>query len=84
MIARDVTKTTLVVVNEHTFGYIQPHSNSIGVLHTSILRGSPLSYWTPSIDPKGYNVRMATREDFDTYRMEPTQYERDSECEFVR
>jgi len=63
-----ITKTMLVVVDEHTLGYIFPQSFNVGILHTSVLKGSYLNAFSSHIDYRYHNVRLATEEDFNDYR----------------
>ena len=58
----------LVVVDEHTLGYITPGLNGIRVLHASILRGSPYCD-TSVIYEEGKKIRLASEQDFDDYRV---------------
>lgn len=75
----DPVSAKYVVLNEHTLGYLIPEMpNAMGILHASILRGSPhndLDGWTllvPSVD----TIRAATPEDFRLYRVHlPRDYE---------
>ena len=65
--------TKYVVLKEHTLGYLIPEwPNAIGILHASILRGSPYNdldgwiYFNPNVDA----IRAATPEDFKEYRVQ--------------
>ncbi|MEI6752363.1 MAG: hypothetical protein WCK78_04275 [Paludibacter sp.] len=64
-------RTKLVVVNENTLGYILPETpETLGVLHSSILRGAvfevhPEPKHIISLD----KVRLATEKDFENYRV---------------
>ena len=66
-------KIKLVVVNEHTLGYIQPElPNYVGVLHASILKGSPilgspLSSMESILINNSHVVRLASKKDFDDF-----------------
>jgi hypothetical protein len=76
-------KTKIVVLNEHTLGYIIPQlPNYVQILHSSILRGSPYGLYPDSIlIGSGDTIRLASSVDFDEYRvseigfMNPTKYE---------
>ncbi len=73
----------LVVIDEHTLGYINPERpDYAGVLHTSILRGSPFSYWASCIYIKNSKVRLASLKDFDDYRVSMVGYKKE-EYEFA-
>jgi hypothetical protein len=63
----------LVVAGEHSLGYITPEQpDQIFVLNSSILKGAPACY--PD-GPHSYQMpmkhRLATPEDFDTFRVSP-------------
>jgi hypothetical protein len=74
---RQFGKTKLVVFNEHTLGYIIPeNAKEVYVLHESILKGAtfrlnPVS----SLINKNDTVRLATKEDFNEYRVSFEGYE---------
>lgn len=63
---KEITK--LVVIDEHTLGYILPNSKEVGILHTSILKGSPFSP-SSTIYISNHNVRLASEKDFDDFRV---------------
>ena len=58
----------LVVIDEHTLGYIMIGQKDAFVLHTSILKGSYLNPFNPVV-LNGRDVRLATEEDFKDYRV---------------
>ena len=65
--------TKYVVLNEHTLCYLIPDvPNTIGILHASILRGSPYNNLDGSafFNPKVHAIRAATPEDFKEYRVQ--------------
>lgn len=76
-----MSKIKLVVVNEHTLGYIDPYMNEDGsrfnILHASILKGSTLRdgdlYFLSASD----DVRLASAKDFEEYRISFDGYKRD-------
>lgn len=79
-----MSKIKLVVLNEHTLGYIHPNGEPfMSVLHGSVLKGSPYGWMNGSICiPTGATVRLATTQDFDEYRVSskgftdnPNEYE---------
>lgn len=64
-------KIKLVVVGEHTLGFIFPNSNSMSILHESVLKGAA---WRTFADPLplpryGETMRLATEKDFDDFRV---------------
>lgn len=77
-------KTKLVVIDEHTLGYIEPGSDYAGVLHASVLRGSHLQ--TPvlikSNGVKYHKVRLASKKDFDDFRVSFDGYNNEDVYEF--
>lgn len=72
----------LVVINEHTLGYLIPNTDYAGVLHASILKGaataSPLSAMNP-IFLQGKNVRLASEQDFKDYNISFDGYKNNNE-----
>ncbi len=59
----------LVVIDEHTLGYIDPSEpNYAGILHTSVLKGSMLNKYN-SVILLNKTIRTATKKDFDEYRV---------------
>lgn len=74
-----MSKIKLVVLNEHTLGYIDPRMpDYVYVLHTSILRGSNLGMNQSNyLLSKRDNVRLASVEDFDVYRVVVDGYLKD-------
>ena len=57
----------LVVIDEHTLGYVNPGETYAHTLHSSVLRGSTLSLWG-TVHLGGRNVRLASEYDFKAYR----------------
>ena len=79
------TYIKLVVLNEHTLGYIFPQlPNYVQVLHASILKGAPFELW-PSRKHIGSQdtVRLASRKDFEAFNQNLEQYSSTGEYEFV-
>ena len=78
----------LVVIDEHTLGYLIPNSNYAGVLHASVLRGSPvsgspLSAMNP-IPVAFKKVRLASEKDFNDFRVSFEGYKKNkNEYEFA-
>ncbi len=69
-------KTKLVVINEQNLGYILPDSpDHAGLLRASVLKGSSFNEQTGSIYIKHLSVRLATKTDFDEYRVSFTGYD---------
>lgn len=62
------------VFKEHTLGYVYTGSygqKMLGVLHTSILKGSTYNYWIPSVwisQSDETELRKATEQDFEEFR----------------
>ena len=77
----DTEKIKLVVINEHTLGYLIPNSDYAGVLHTSILRGSTYNKRN-NVFVKGQNVRLASAKDFEDYRVSFKGFNNPKEFEF--
>lgn len=60
----------LVVVNEHTLGYIDPmFPRLLNILHASVLKGSPYSNLSGSIHLSHEKVRLASEKDFADFRV---------------
>lgn len=78
-----MSKIKLVVIDEHTLGYILPELPEYGqVLQGSILKGYPGNGWD-SLMLLHRKVRLATKQDFHDYRCAwSTAYESD-EYEFA-
>ena len=72
-------QTCFVVIDEHTFGYINPlQPNVVGILATSVIRGAlPYSQWDGwkfrPLNDRG--MRPATRADFDIFRCSTDGYD---------
>ena len=66
----------IVVLNEHTFGYILPElPTDVQVLHSSPLKGSPHGIWQLSIPIRsGDKLRLADSRDFKEYRVKEQGY----------
>jgi hypothetical protein len=79
-------KIKLVVIEEHTLGYINPNSRMANVLHASILRGSPiLGSPLSAMEPiliENKAVRLASTKDFDDYRVSMSGFENVEEYEY--
>lgn len=61
----------LIVVNEHTLGYVFPETpNFYSILHSSILKGAIFEL-NPSckLMNKNDKIRLATEKDFDDFRV---------------
>jgi len=59
-----------VVYQNHTLGVYHPETNSIDVLHSSVLKGAPINDYLP--EPKlgdWGEMRYATKEDFEDFRV---------------
>jgi hypothetical protein len=81
-IALTEEKIKLVVINEHTLGYMIPGHEMAGILRTSVLRGSFLNP-NHNVMTKGAKVRLASAQDFDDFGVvfkgyqNPEKYEYD-------
>lgn len=64
-------KIKLVVVDERILGYIIPEMpDTLGIFHSSILRGASFEYLPePKSLRPGNIVRLASKKDFDEYRV---------------
>lgn len=80
----------LVVVNEHTLGYIFPPSaykehsglTFVNILHASVLKGA-VQTSNPILIGSTHTVRLASEKDFDDFRVVFRGYENKNEYEFV-
>lgn len=63
-------KIKYVVKDEHTLGYMEEGSESMGVLHGSVLKGGH-DWKNGSVSTFGSKIRPATKEDFKEYRVSP-------------
>lgn len=64
------SKIQLVVMDEHTLGYIDPISpNYMGVFHGSVLKGSPYGGVHGPVFITGEKIRLATKKDFEDFRV---------------
>lgn len=84
-----MSKTKLVVINEHTLGFIFPESKYASVLHASVLRGSPiagsfLSANEPILLGSHHKVRLASPKDFDDYRVSMVGFTDEQEYEYQK
>ena len=62
-------KIKLVVVNEHTLGYIHPEMpNTVGVLQASVLKGATFQVHPEPFSTNGKKVRLASKQDFEDFR----------------
>lgn len=82
-----VQKIKLVVIDNHTLGCIDPNSDYATVLHTSILRGSNHGSASPitAISPmfiKGKEIRLASKQDFEEFRVSMNYFDNPNEYEF--
>jgi hypothetical protein len=74
------TKIKLVVLEENTLGYIDPIlPDYVGILHTSVLRGSTYNSLSGSIYLGSKKVRLASEKDFDDYRVSFEGYKKHSD-----
>jgi len=78
----ETEKTLLVVVEEHTLGFILPGRFNVCILHTSVLKGSYFNAFSSHIDYRYYTVRLATEQDFEEYRCVFNGYKNDDQYEY--
>jgi hypothetical protein len=75
--------TQYLVLDEHTLGYIDPRQPHVfGILHASVLRGSTfdrLAGFT-LVQPGIHNLRPATLEDFEAFRVSSAGHLSPSNC----
>jgi hypothetical protein len=64
-------KIKLIVMNEHTLGYILPETPKyISILHTSLLKGSTFNAQSgPIYIGSQDTIRLASDKDFEEYRV---------------
>lgn len=75
----------LVVLNEHTLGYILPEMPSVvHIIETSPLKGSPTSSKLTSCFPLGKldDVRLASKQDFQEFGVVFDGYEKSKDYEY--
>lgn len=78
-------KTKLVVLGEHTLGYIQPNSNYMGILHASGLRNSPYNILSaPVFITTQDKIRLASKKDFEDFNVSFEGYENEEEYEYAK
>lgn len=71
-------RTKLIVLNEHTLGYILPElPNTCQILHSSSFRGSTHVRNSSVPIAKTDKVRLASKHDFDAYKILFKGYEND-------
>jgi hypothetical protein len=67
-----MSEAKYLVGDEHTLLYTQEGTELLGILHGSVLRGSPHDWRDGSVMRSQFKVlRPATLEDFETYRCVP-------------
>jgi hypothetical protein len=75
----------IVVIAEHTLGYIYPETpNQASILSTSILKGSTFNPHVGAVPIGGLSVRPANLQDFEDYRVSSEGYVKDREYDFIR
>ena len=83
-----MSKIKLVVIEEHTLGFIFPESIYASVLHASVLRGSPISGSFLSANEPillgSKKVRLASEKDFDDYRVSFKGFDNELEYEYQK
>ena len=71
-------KIQLIVIDNHTLGYLIPNSTMAGILHTSVLKGSTLNQYD-NVETKEKNIRLASKKDFEDFRVSFEGYENSDE-----
>jgi hypothetical protein len=79
-------KTKVVVLNNHTLGFISPDvPNDVQILHSSILKGSPFGIHQDSAPIRANDtIRLATSFDFNDFRVSEVGWYSDTDCEYIR
>lgn len=78
-------KTTLIVIDEHTLATHKPNSLYANVLAASVLKGSPIADPLSAMEPiiiAGKTVRLASRQDFENFRVSFKGFDNSDEFEF--
>jgi hypothetical protein len=79
------TRIKLVVIDNHTLGFIFPGSRVASILHASVLRGATnYGLLAAPICHKGKEVRLATEKDFDDFRVVFGQFANEQEYEYQK
>ena len=77
----DEERVQIVVLEEHTLGYLIPSMGNLylDVLSASIAKGAPLHYGANGdfVSVENRNIRLATEEDFKTFRVQIKGYRRE-------
>ncbi len=77
LLAVNLQKIALVVINENTLGYISPSfPNDVSILSASTIKGASKTDGSIEIND---TVRLASKKDFDVYRNSFDGYEKDPE-----
>ena len=78
------SKIKLVVLNNHTLGYILPElPNNVQILHASVLRGAVNCGHSVLIKKSDY-VKLASEKDFDEFRVLMDGYKKDLVYEYLK
>lgn len=79
------TKINIVVVDNHTLGYMLKGSLSVGVLHQSVLRGAVgTTDLVGSISSYRKNIRLATERDFADFLVCSERFRNDDNYHYVK
>lgn len=84
-------KIKLVVLNEHTLGFIFPQSyyekplglTHVNILHASVLKGA-IQTLNPVLLGSTDNVRLASEKDFDSFRVYFGSFANEQEYEYAK
>lgn len=63
------TPIKLVVIDNHTLGYLIPGTDNAGIIWPSGLRGSPWNTLTGSVNVKYCDVKLASEQDFKDFNV---------------
>lgn len=77
------SRIKLVVINENTLGYLIPNTKYAGVLRASVIKGSQFND-LDHVLITGKKVRLASKEDFEEYRVCFKGYDNPDEYEYMR
>jgi hypothetical protein len=77
-------KINIIVADNHTLGYMQKDSLSIGILQQSVLKGANTTQINGSISSFGINIRLATEIDFEEFNIDSEGFRKDESYHYIR